>query len=249
MNTNLPNNQQQAANGTPESDKHNEGAGDESSWEGRYNVEVPKLKAAAENGQWAAAKLLEQAERMKDLDSEDFKAFLASKSAKPSESFFSQDDIEELNEIHGEQGAKRYMKDFERMMGAIPKTASLNEVQKGIDSAKESAQHAVFLGAFDAETRAKITNDNSAFMKFSDSLKVGYGTTAKTYIEKIIKGRDSSPEALAYVEQIKEQFEASKGKPQTAPPKGSSPSHQFSAAIKNNQIKSFDSLRPYTKVK
>jgi hypothetical protein len=229
MNTNLPNNQQQAANGTPESDKHNEGAGDESSWEGRYNVEVPKLKAAAENGQWAAAKLLEQAERMKDLDSEDFKAFLASKSAKPSESFFSQDDIEELNEIHGEQGAKRYMKDFERMMGA--------------------AQHAVFLGAFDAETRAKITNDNSAFMKFSDSLKVGYGTTAKTYIEKIIKGRDSSPEALAYVEQIKEQFEASKGKPQTAPPKGSSPSHQFSAAIKNNQIKSFDSLRPYTKVK
>jgi hypothetical protein len=129
----------------------------------------------------------------------------------------------------------------------LPKV-NTQDIQKGVDSANDAAANAVFLGSFDAETRAKITNSNSALMKFAATQSTGYKTTALDDIEKIKKERDSSPEAIAFIEQLKAKFEQGKEKQQTAPPKGSSPSTQLKAGDQNNgDKKPFDSLRPFTR--
>lgn len=204
----------QASNGAqpPEHDKQTNPASDEGSWRGRFEAAEAKakeLEAQLGNAKWAQEKLLEIQNKPKD------------------EPFFSDDDKSELEALYGEEGAKRYVKDFdrqlERVMARLPQSASAADTNKAIKEASDKASQAAntaanaeFLGAFDTETRGRIINPNSELMKFAATLKTGYGRTAAKDIQGIIDGKDKSDEAMAYIEDVKAKFAQNKHSPQLA---------------------------------
>jgi hypothetical protein len=201
---------QQASEGADalEHGKQSTNAGEDGAWRGRYEAEqarTKELEAQLGNAKWAQEKLLELQNKPKD------------------EALFDDASIAELVDNFGEDGAKVFQKTLERMLSKIPKQSSIADAQKGADKAQEEATKAAgiaanaeFLGAFDSETRSRITNPNSELMKFAATLKTGYGRTAAKDIGEIIASRDKSEDALAYIESVKSQFAQGKQKPQTA---------------------------------
>lgn len=208
---------------------------DDGAWKGRYEsekAEKERLKLVAENGVFAASKLLEVQDKLKELDSEDYKAFREAKNKPVEVSFFSVEEQAELEEIYGEAGAKRYMKDMERMHKA---TLGNKATDKQLGEVKDAAANAEYLSLIPADIRAKVINPNSELMKFAATIEVGYSSNAQDEITKMLSKRDSSEKALKYMETIKSQFEASKNTGQTASaPKGSSPSKP--QAVTNQKV-------------
>jgi hypothetical protein len=198
---------------------------DDGAWRGRYEsekAEKERLKLVAENGAFAASKLLEVQDKLKELDSEDYKAYREAKNKPVEVSFFSDDEKTELEDIYGEAGAKRYMADMERMHKA---TLSNKSTDKQLGEVKDAAANAEYLSLIPADIRAKVINPNSELMKFAATIEVGYSSNAQEEITKMLSKRDSSEKALKYMEAIKSQFEASKNVGQApAAPKGTSPS-------------------------
>lgn len=205
--------------------EHKNESKDDGAWKGRYEsekAEKERLKLVAENGAFAASKLLEVQDKLKELESEEYKAYREAKNKPVEVSFFSEDEQAELEEIYGEAGAKRYMKDMERMHKA---TLSNKSTDKQLGEVKDAAANAEYLSLIPADIRAKVINPNSELMKFAATIEVGYSSNAQDEITKMLSKRDSSEKALKYMEAIKSQFEAFKNTGQTtAAPKGTSPS-------------------------
>lgn len=200
--------------------------------EGRLAKLQAQLDAQLENNVFLTSRLQELSE--KKVPANEIK----------DEPFFSDADISDLEDKFGEEGAKRYMRDMERVLSKIPKTASIEAVQKQVTEANETASNAAFLTGFDSDVRGKITNSNSELMRFADTVAAGYNKTAKQNIEEIITARDGSDKAKQYIADVVKAFADSKQRPADAPA-GTAPKQTNTPG---KPVKPLDGALTYTRI-
>lgn len=217
---------------------------DDNSWKGRYTAleqQTEQLKAQAENGKFLGGKVLELQDKLKQaesaaaaLESEDYKAFIESKSKpKEAEGIVSDEERAQLIEDLGERGANIVIKSMTAQASAFnARLASLSKPDEGlakrVDSVNDAVKHSEFLSVIEPALRQKVINDNSEFMKWAADQKDGRTSTKAKEIQAILKSRDQ--DGIGYITAAYAEFDANKSqRKEDAPFNGNQQTQQKAA--------------------